>query len=201
MTRRWLSVFRKAQHNKLTKRLNRKYRYWRTEFIVIQDEAFLALVLGVWKPKIVVSAAVFNLCNEREVEAILLHERYHCRNRDNLKLFLSVLMVDAFGYLPIVKSIVRYYQISKELLADRYAIKQMGNETDLGNVLLKITKLAKTVPYRTAGVHFATNALEYRMMQVLEPHKTVQLPLLLPRPLLISLMIVFVMSSLLFGGC
>ncbi|ALS28877.1 BlaR1 peptidase M56 [Paenibacillus sp. 32O-W] len=201
LTRKWLCRFREAQHQKLTKRLNKKYRHWNTEFIVIEDHAFLALALGVWKPKIIVSSALFDLFDEREVRAILLHEWYHCRNRDNLKFFLSTLMVDAFGYLPIVKSTAQYYQTWKELLADRFAVKQMGTEIDLGNVLLTLANHKKMVQYRAAGVYFANTAINYRIQQLLEPQKTVEVPLTLYRPLFLSSLTLFLMSSLLFGGC
>lgn len=200
-TRKYVHWFRTFQHRELSEQLNNQYRHWNIEIIVIKKDTFLALAWGLWNPKIIVSTALFNQFDEREIRAILLHERYHCRSRDGMKLFLTTLMVDAFGYLPIVKSISRYYETWKELLADRYAVDQMGNEYDLGNVLLKLVKSETAALHRTAGVHFAKTAINYRIQQILEPNKAIHVPMALTRPLLLSSLIVLAMSIPLLGGC
>lgn len=185
LSSKWLNIFRSHAHKRLTKQLNYKYRRWKTELIVVEDDAFLALTIGMLRPKIVVSTGVFKLFNENEVKAILLHEWYHCRNRDNIKMFISTLLVDGFGYLPIIKPSVGFYKTMKELLADRFAIKQMGTELHLGNVLLKLVKLGK-IHQREAAIHFTETAIDYRIMQILEPDKAVKVPIALFRPLLLS---------------
>jgi len=185
LSRRWLQVFRAQTHAKLTKQLNYRYRSWKTEIIVVQDDAFIALTMGMLRPKIIISTGVIRLFDEKEVQAILLHEWYHCRNHDNTKMFLSTLLIDAFGYLPIIKPIFHYYKIWKELLADRFAIKQMGTELHLGNVLMKLINLGE-IQRREMAVHFTESAIDYRIMQILEPDKTVKVPIALLRPLLLS---------------
>jgi len=185
LSRKWLMHFRANRHGKLSKRLNFKYRSWETEIIVVKDASFVALTLGMRRPIIVLSTALFEMFGDKEIEAILLHERYHCRNRDSRKMFLSTLLVDAFGYWPIVKPIFRYYQTWKELFADRYVIRQMGTELHLGNVLLKLARFG-SLRQREAAVHFASSTMQYRMMQVLEPDQAVKVPVALLRPLLAS---------------
>lgn len=185
LSRRWLKQFRANRHCKLTKRLQYKYRSWGTEIIVVQDDAFVALAIGMLPPKIVISTSVLEMFSDKEVEAILLHELYHCRNHDGPKMFLSTLLVEAFGYWPIVKPVFRYYQTWKELFADRFAIRQMGTELHLGSVLLKLAKCGN-MHQREAAVHFADTTMHYRIMQVLEPDKTVKVPAALLRPFLAS---------------
>lgn len=182
---KWIKYFRSRKHGKLTKRMQYKYRDWGTEIIVVRDDAFIALTIGFFRPKIVVSTMVLDSFSEMEVKAILLHERYHCLKHDGRKNFFSRMLVDAFGYLPIVKPIVRYYETWKELFADRYAIKQMGTEFYLGNVLLKLAKRENLQQCKPA-VYFASSTLQYRVMQVLEPEKTVMVPLALMKPFLRS---------------
>jgi len=48
-----------------------------------------------------------------------------------------------------------------------------------------------------AAVHFAASAMQYRMMQVLEPDQTVKVKIALLRPLLVSLSLLLL---LLLGG-
>jgi hypothetical protein len=184
-TRKWMNTFRAHVHVRLTKQLNYKYRSWGTEIIVVRDDEFLALTIGMLRPRIVLSTGVLERFNDHEVKAILLHEWHHCRNRDNPKLFGSSLLVDAFGYLPITKSVHDYHKIWGELSADRFAIQQMGTGLHLGNVLLKLVQQG-LVPQRPGVVHFTEAAVHYRIMQVLEPEQAVKVPVSLLRPFLVS---------------
>ncbi|MEK8127086.1 M56 family metallopeptidase [Paenibacillus filicis] len=99
----------------------------------MRDEGFVALAIGMRKPIIVISTQVLETFSSDEVKAILLHEWHHCRNLDNVKMFLMTLLTEAFGYWPIMKPVFRYYQIWTELLADRFAIHQMGTELHLAS--------------------------------------------------------------------
>ncbi len=173
---------------------------WGTEFIVVNDEKFIALTIGFFQPRIIVSTGVLSMFSNHEVEAILLHEWYHCRNRDPLKMFLLALILDGLGYIPTMKAMVRDFKTWKELLADRFAIKQMGTEYYLGNVLLKLSKVGK-MQHSTAVAYFAENAINYRIMQVLEPKQRIHVPMSDFKPLLLTLSLIFIMSSIILGGC
>lgn len=200
LTKKWLKVFHSKKHTKLTKQLNNKYQKWGTEFIVVKDEKFIALTIGFFRPRIIVSTGVISMFSNHEVEAILLHEWYHCRNRDPLKMFLLALILDGLGYIPTMKAMVRDFKTWKELLADRFAIKQMGTEYYLGNVLLKLSKVGK-MQHSTAVAYFAENAINYRIMQVLEPKQRIHVPMSDFKPLLLTLSLIFIMSSIILGGC
>ncbi|MFD0717060.1 M56 family metallopeptidase [Paenibacillus sp. GCM10027626] len=193
---KWHKHFRSSQHVKLTKRLAYKYRSLRTDILVVRDEAFVALTIGIRRPTIVVSSAVLDIFSDDEVRAIVLHEWHHCRNRDNVKLLLMRLLTEGFGYFPIMSPIFRYYQTWMELLADRFAIRHMRTELPLASVLLKLSKLRPSRQHE-AAVHFATTTMHYRIAQVLEPNKTVKVKVALLRPLLISLSLLLL---LMLGG-
>ncbi|TYP70601.1 M56 family metallopeptidase [Paenibacillus methanolicus] len=196
LSRKWLARFGAMKHDKHTKRLRYKYRVWGTELIVVQSEAFVALTIGLLRPRIVVSTAVLGMFDDKEIQAILLHERHHCRNRDNMKLFVSTLLMDGFRYLPIVKPILTYYKTWQELFADRAVIRGMGTTLHLGQVLIKLAKHGRTMHVEPA-VHFEASAMHYRMLQVLEPDRPVKVPIALLRPLLASCSIVML---LMLGG-
>ncbi|RJE88400.1 M56 family peptidase [Paenibacillus sp. 1011MAR3C5] len=187
LTRKSLKHFRSRRHDKLTKRLNYKYSSLGTEILVVRDEAFVALAIGMRKPKIVLSTAMLHMFDEDEVKAILLHEWHHCQNRDNVKMFLLTLLTEGFSYLPIMKPVFRYCQTWTELLADRFAIRQMGTELHLASVLLKLAKIKKQ--NHAAAVHFAATTMHYRMIQVLEPNQTVKVKVAFLRPLLVSVLL------------
>ena len=195
LSRKWKKKFRSARHEKLSKRLNYKYHSWNTEIVVVKNEAIMALSIGMRKPIIVVSTAVLEMFSEDEVKAVLLHEWHHCSSRDNSKLFLATLLAESFGYLPIMKPIYQYYRTWMELMADRFAIRRMGTELHLANVLLKLTRLGK-VQMQSAAIHFTTT-MDYRMMQVLEPDQAIKVKVAWLRPLLASMCILLL---LMLGG-
>lgn len=187
---KWIRHFRSIQDMKLSRRLAYKYQRFGSDIIVVKDASIVALVIGMRKPVIVISTGVLGMFSDDEVKAILFHEWHHCRNRDNVKMFLARLLTEAFGYLPIMRSIYRYYQTWTELLADRFAITRMGTELPLAGVLLKLSKLgsvrSQMASVHMAAVHFATATMQYRIAQALEPDKTVKVKVALLRPLLIS---------------
>ncbi len=195
-TRKWQKRFRANLHAKLTKRMAYRYRELGTKILVVRDDAFVALAIGMRKPVIVLSDTVIDRFDEEEVRAIVLHEWHHCSNRDNAKLFFARMLTEAFGYFPMMRPIFRYYQTWAELLADRFAIRRMGTEVPLAGVLLKLSKLGGE-RRRAAAVHFAATTLDYRIAQVLEPEKTVKVKVAVLRPLLasVSLLLLFMLGG------
>jgi len=68
LSRKWLKLFSANQHTRLTKQLNYKYRSLGTEIIVVQDKAFVALAIGMYRPKIVISTQVLQMFSADEVK-------------------------------------------------------------------------------------------------------------------------------------
>jgi hypothetical protein len=197
---KWSRIFQNRKHRKLTKKLNYKYRDWNVKFIVVRDESFIALTMGFFRPRIVVSTEVLASFSPSEIQVILQHERYHCTHYDPLKIFLSTMMVDGLGYVPIIKNFHQYYKTWKELMADRFVIKKMGSEYDLGIVLLKISDM-NNISRPMVGVPFADTAFNYRMLQFLHPEVPVNVPVLQFRPVMISFFVLVMMSIVVLGGC
>lgn len=180
-----------------SERLQNRYKHWNIKIMVIRDTGFFALSAGYLRPRIVISTAALEMFEEDEIEAILLHERYHCIRRDNLKLFLSALLQNSFGYLPIVKPVLQYCKTWMELLADRYAMDTMKSSYHLGQVLLKLAR-AGIVRKRMDAVQFAETAMDYRMLQIAEPETPIEVPLKLFRPMMVS--ICFLLLLMLSGS-
>ncbi|MWC29220.1 M56 family metallopeptidase [Paenibacillus sp. MMS18-CY102] len=192
LSKKWLKHFRSIQDTKLSKRLAYKYRSLGTEIVVVRDESFVALAIGMRRPAIVVSTAVLHMFDDKEVNAIILHEWHHCLNRDNAKLFLIKLQAEAFGYLPIMRAIFRYCQTWTELAADRFAMRRMGTALPLASVLLKLSKLSRG-RLHSAALHFTTATMDYRIAQVLEPDKPIKVKVAWRRPLMISVMLLLLL--------
>lgn len=197
---KWQRIFQSKKHHKLTKKLNYKYRHWKVHFLVVNDTSFIALTMGFVRPQIIVSTAVLTSFSPKEVDVILQHERYHCIHHDPLKIFLSTLLVDGLGYVPMFKAFHQYYKTLKEVLADRFVMSNTGSEYELGNVLLRLSRI-RTVTYPGVGVYFADAAINYRINQVLYPDKSVHIPFLQFRPAFVSMFIVLILPGVVMGGC
>ncbi|GMK41246.1 hypothetical protein PCCS19_43020 [Paenibacillus sp. CCS19] len=192
LSRKWMKHFRSIQQEKLTKRLRFQYRDLGIRMLVVRDDTFVAMAIGMRKPTIVISDTVLDMFSDAELKAIILHEWHHCRNRDNAKLFFTKLLTESFGYLPIMRPIYRYVHTWMELLADRFAIERMETELPLASVLLKLSKLGN-MRQHAAAVHFASATMDYRIAQVLEPDQAVKVKIAIVRPMLISLSFLLLM--------
>lgn len=200
LARRWEHLIASKLDEEQTRSVNAKFARGNGRILVIRDDAFVALTTGLLRPRIIISTGTLHLFSEKEIEAILLHEWYHCRSYDPLKTYLFVLLTDGLGYLPIIRTVARHYHTWKELLADRYAMKQMGSEYELGSVLLRLSKVRKQ-PDIPVAVHFSNETIDYRIMQVLEPNRPIEVPFLFAKPAIGSLLTVLIILSFLTGGC
>jgi beta-lactamase regulating signal transducer with metallopeptidase domain len=199
--RKWNREFHRQMDKGLTRKLNMKYRKLEIPFIVVNSNAFIALTIGLLRPKVVVSSWVFQNFSAQEAEAILLHEAYHYRHRDPLKMFILSLCKVGFGFVPLFRIFFKHYQMGKELLADQYAMDSMKSDFALSHVLLKLTKLHSR-RISQVGVPFAAEpSINYRIMQVLEPGRGLGLPVISVSTIVISLGIFILISSFLIGGC
>ncbi|PFA86225.1 M56 family metallopeptidase [Bacillus cereus] len=127
-----------------------------------------AFTIGLVHPKIVISEGVFQTFTEEEIDAIILHEEHHKKNKDPLKLFLFTLLAEGMIYVPVLKGMLQRYQTYQELSADKYAIQQMHSSVELGSALLKLIKI-KTASNPCITSAFAKTAINLRMGQVINP--------------------------------
>lgn len=197
--RKWNLFFQGKKHIVLSNQLNKKYRSWNTRFLVVRDSSFFALSMGLFHPRIVISTGLLNAVRGKEREAIFFHEKYHCEQYDPLKMVLVTLAMDGMSYIPAIKGAVSYYKIWKELLADRFAIKQMNSVLELGNALLKMISSGQD-QRQSIGVHFTGTAMEYRIQQIIEPNQLIIVPSITCKSLLISIFVLMLMMFIVISG-
>lgn len=200
LTWKWMRNFKENTDYQQMSYLNYEYRDWNTRIIVVKDNAFIALSIGIWNPRIIISTGLINMFNQEEVRAILLHEWYHCRRRDPLQMFLVVLLTESMGYIPLLKTLSKQFATRNELLADRFALTHMKTEYHLGSVLLKLSTLVN-IRRVTVAVPFANTTLNYRLLQVLQPNQPIDIPFTYGKSLLLTVIIFLIMIVLVSGGC
>lgn len=103
-----------------------------------------AFCYGLMHPRICVTTALTECLNQPELEAVLLHEKYHLEKRDPLKVAVGKVVVTSLFFLPIVKSFYAKYLFAKELAADEEVVRKQGQRRNLASALAKLITLKGT---------------------------------------------------------
>jgi Zn-dependent protease with chaperone function len=104
------------------------------------------------RPRVVVSRGLLTALSDRQLRAVLEHERYHVVNLDPLKLALSRATRAALFTLPMLQTLQRRYLIYRELSADRRAVHAYGRDALVGALL-------RVIDTPTAGARHVVAAI------------------------------------------
>lgn len=130
-------------HSKTNKTLGKmlKKLHLQRNVYVVQSENLFAFCYGIRFPKIYVSTSLMEMMSKKELEAILLHERYHLKNRDSLIMLIASLTQLLFPFFPLVTDFMGQYKINREIEADKEAVQKLGDSAPLILVLKKFLEL------------------------------------------------------------
>lgn len=130
--------------------------------VVVKSRTLPSFCYGYIKPRICLSSSLIKSLSEGELKAVLLHESYHLKHRDPLKILLSQVAATMFFFVPILKDIHSHYALSKEISADQQAIKTNGL-TKLRSALIKALNFSNPSLSGIAAFENESN-LEKRIM-------------------------------------
>ena len=119
-------------------------------------------VSGFRNPVVILPAAVAGQLSDSELEALMIHELLHVRNRDNLAAGFQTLVCSVFWFHPLVWWIDRRLVAERERACDEQALAALeGSQSYLAGIL-KVCRLA--VGANVAGVSgMAGSNLKKRM--------------------------------------
>lgn len=195
---RWNDFVRVNRNVELSNQLKNEHKYTGQRILVIQHDSLIAITSGFIQPKIILSSALVNQFTERELMAIILHEYSHCLNYDPLRMLMVKLMTDSLPFVPLMKRISHYINIWVELDADSYAVQYLKSPVELVSALLKCSKMRQKM---SVGVGFANESINYRLIRLIEPRKTIRIPCLHFGSLAISFLTIFIISTVVVSGC
>lgn len=117
-----------------------------------------AYTIGLLRPRIVISLSLIRKTSVKQLEAIVLHELYHLKNRHLLWLLISQLISSLFFFIPLIKYLAQQLKIEFELSADSYVVnKQKTREHLCGSLTLNLQYAGGIIP------HFAASPIEKRV--------------------------------------
>ena len=124
-------------------------------------------VSGIFKPRILLPIGIDRLLNQREFEAVLLHELAHARRRDNLIRLVYELSLCALWFHPLVWLAGTRMALYRELSCDESVI-QRAHGTELISALAKLALPERGLPLQAA----ASSHLSYRLARLAGPAQT-----------------------------
>lgn len=128
---------------------------------VVKDRTYISFCYGLLNPRICISNTMVKSLNVGELKAVLVHESYHVKNRDPLKILLSQIAASMFFFIPTLRDVHNYFILSKEINADKLVIQSKGVK-QLKLALLKL--LSFSMPSISGVATFAnSNDLEQRI--------------------------------------
>ncbi|MDN4620259.1 M56 family metallopeptidase [Paenibacillus sp. PsM32] len=191
--------FRSLQDVQQSAQYNAIYSKNKELLMIIRCSQPVALTMGIFRRRIILSDGLLRMLDKHEQEAVVHHEMFHYQQRDPLTTFLLGQFALALWFLPILKNITLHYKISREILADSYAVHRLGTPVGLGGALLKLIHRQHSrspQPFRMIYSSFAETSLNYRIHRIIEPdqEKSLRLPVW---PVLLSLVVLTALSILL----
>ena len=77
-------------------------------------------------PRICLSTALVQRLDNDELRAVLIHERYHLRHRDPLRVVIARYFAAGLYVVPVVDELASFYALQKEIAADDDAVRHVG---------------------------------------------------------------------------
>ena len=98
----------------------------------------MAITVGYFSPRIMLSSGLLESLDEAELEAVLHHEAAHVLRRDPLRTFVCECCQTALPFIPIIRYAASQFRIKKEVKADAAAIAVIGSPVPLASALAKV---------------------------------------------------------------
>ncbi|HEU5288175.1 MAG TPA: M56 family metallopeptidase [Candidatus Limnocylindria bacterium] len=115
---------------------------------VVADERPFSFCYWFWRPRLCISTALAQRLEPDEMRAVLVHERYHLRHRDPLRVLTARYLAAGLYVVPVVDELSSFYVLQKEIAADDEAVRIVG----VGALARALYKLLPGAPDRELGL-------------------------------------------------
>jgi len=104
----------------------------------IESEKKFAFCLGIRNPQIYISMSLVRMLSEKELEAVLRHEKYHLNKRDTFTMLVASTGASLLPFFPLFSDLLHNYRVEREIEADAAATQGLGDATPLISALKKL---------------------------------------------------------------
>lgn len=103
--------------------------------VCFADPRPYAYCRGFLRPEVWISSGALTVLRPRELEAVLLHEAFHRRQRDPLRMLIGRVLGHLLFAQPLIRLLAARFEVAKELDADRSAVRAQGTIRYLASAL------------------------------------------------------------------
>lgn len=157
------------------------------------------LVLGIFKPILVIPAHLFETLSENDLKSILLHELSHIYHRDQLIGVLQRMVTALHWWNPAVYKLSEYFSRAREEISDNYALMENSSREYAGCLinLAEKTSLISRMPL-SLGMASPHIPMKERILHILSKERIMDTKLKNSTTLLIGL-IAIVLTGFIIG--
>src|ERR1700676_1725499 len=119
-------------------------------------------LVGVRRPRVLVSESTVALLSHQELHIALKHELAHMRSRDNLKK-----LIFRFCPFPGMAQLESAWSQTAELAANDAAVSNLNDAVDLAAALVKLSRLVPVDAAPVCTVGFVTGSISVRVARLL----------------------------------
>lgn len=127
----------------------------------------LAMTWGVRRPRLLLSTWMFANLDADELRAVIAHELSHVARRDFVHAWLSLLLHDAFFYLPSSRRAYRQLRADAELACDEWAARITGDALSVASALAKVWHRAAASPALAQTLVRPSDNIEWRITRLM----------------------------------
>ncbi len=156
------------------------------------------LVVGIWRPVLLLPSAVLERLSVEQLRSVLIHELHHVRRWDSLVNLLQGLLGAVYFFHPAVWWANRQLRQLREDACDERTVAVLeGNRKPYGEAIFRVAEiLGYSAPPLTLGVLDSTSPLTQRLKRILDP----RLPLDGGQPWKSTLILIVAVAVLLPAG-
>jgi len=130
------------------------------------------LVVGVWRPVVLLPSAVLRRLDGDQLRAVLIHEMYHVKRWDGAVNLLQGVLGAVYFFHPLVWwANRRIRQLREDACDERTVAALEGRRKPYGEALFKVAEiLGYAAPPLALGVLDSSAPLKQRLRRILDPH-------------------------------
>jgi beta-lactamase regulating signal transducer with metallopeptidase domain len=155
----------------IAQRLAERLNLTGTFDIMISRLAPTAMVIGWWRPVILLPASIVSGLAPWQIESILAHELSHIHRRDYLVNLLQILAETLLFYHPAIWWMSRRIRLEREQACDDLAVLLCGNRTQYAESLAALEELRLTGSLAMAANGSDGRQLITRIRRILGMHE------------------------------
>ncbi len=151
----------------LAERLARRWTNSRTLRVRICERIGTPILLGIWRPLILLPPSILAHCRPEQLELILLHELAHIRRRDNLVLLAQRVAEVVFWFQPAVWMVSRWVSRDREFCCDQFVLKESQKPHLYAETLITLAEMEQPKPRPFLAAFFGRDHVFARIRYIL----------------------------------